>query len=591
MESISGLNRVDVIGKNLLADLPKETIEGEGNFKQLFMGAKESLKTVHRKELPITTPLGNLSYQTTTFVPIVNGNGVYNGMIIYVEEVSDNFNQKKTLFDELYRANKLSSFYSKDVPVVALRWSAEKGWPVEMVSDNISQYGYSADDFISQCFLQGDIIHPDDIESVTKNTNEMESLKSKYLFNEYRILDSSGNAFWVNEVSVPELDEYGNPSHYNGLLIDVNDRKVAELELLESNARIESILRATPVGMGVVSNRVFEDANDMLCEMLGYSREDFIGQSTRLIYPSDGEYDYVGSEKYEQISKKGFGKVETRMLRKDGNIIDVILSSSPIHPEDHSKGVTFTVLDITDIKNTQRDLEKYANELEKMNQIKDLFSDIIRHDLLSPAGIVRGYAEFLEDMEADETKLNILHIIEESNEKIIDLIESAAKYEKINSLEEIDYSNYDLVNLFRDVVAGQRLAIKSRGISVNVNSDYPCFSYVNPVINEVFVNLLSNAVKYSPENSVINIDFFDEGNYWKVTVTDQGDGISDEHKKYVFERFKRLDKKGIKGSGLGLAIVRRIVELHGGKYGVADNPNGKGSVFWVTLEKSKDNND
>ncbi len=586
MESISGLDASDVIGKNLLLDISKDTIDGEGKFSEKFNHVKSTLKTKCYEEIPMINPMGSLSYQTITFVPILDKSCVYDGMILYVDEVSDEFNRKKSLFDDLHRAKELGTFYSKNVPVVAFRWSAEKGRPVEMVSDNISQYGYSVEDFTSECLLHGDIIHPDDLEVIASCTNEPESEFGKYLFNEYRILDSSGNAVWVNEMSVLEMNENGHPSHYNGVLIDVNDRKIAEMELLESKARIESILKVAPVGLCIITGHIFEEVNDSFCDMLGYSRDEIIGKSTRVIYPSNEIYEYIGDVKYSLILDHGIGKVESQLQRKDGSIIDVIFNSSPIYPEFISKGVTCTVLDITDMKNAQRDLEKYASELEKLNQIKDLFSDIIRHDLLSPAGIVKGYAEFLEDMEGDKTKLNILHMIEESNDRIIDLIESAAKYENINSLEEIDYQDDDIVSIFQSVVSDQKLAIRSRGMLVNIISDGPCFSRVNSIVREVFVNLLSNAIKYSPDNEVVDIHFQDDGSHWKITVTDRGEGVSDESKEYVFERFKRADKKGIKGTGLGLAIVRSIVELHDGKYGVADNPEGKGSMFWITLKKS-----
>ncbi|WP_342304118.1 sensor histidine kinase [Methanolobus sp. ZRKC5] len=108
---------------------------------------------------------------------------------------------------------------------------------------------------------------------------------------------------------------------------------------------------------------------------------------------------------------------------------------------------------------------------------------------------------------------------------------------------------------------------------------------MNPLVSEVFMNLLSNAIKYGPENNVISIDFIDEGKFWKVTVTDRGDGIPDSYKPFLFDRFKRADKKGVRGTGLGLAIVKRIMELHDGYYGVEDNLEGKGSVFWVTFKK------
>ena len=109
---------------------------------------------------------------------------------------------------------------------------------------------------------------------------------------------------------------------------------------------------------------------------------------------------------------------------------------------------------------------------------------------------------------------------------------------------------------------------------------------VNPVIEEVFANLLSNAIKYSPIEGKIIIDIIDEGEDWKVKVTDFGEGISDDDKPKLFERFKRVEKGAIKGTGLGLAIVKRLISLHGGTVGIEDNPAGQGSVFWVTMKKA-----
>jgi PAS domain S-box-containing protein len=589
MESISGLKAIDVIGMNLLRDLPDQTLEGEANFKQTFLDAKTSLKKSRCENMPMITPVGNLSYQTTSFVPQLDNDGSYDGMIIYVEEVSDYFQREEYLLDELYHARELSSLYSKDVPVVAFRWSGEKGWPVELVSDNISQYGYRKEDFLSDRILFADIIHPDDLERVIKCTNDQKAANNKYLFNEYRILDSSNNAIWVNEISVFESKKDGGPAHYNGILIDINDRKIAEMELQESKARIESILETTPVGMGIMDNRFFQDVNDKFCTMLGYSKEELLGKSTRMVYPSDEVCKYVGREKYSRfMGGHGIGELETQMLCKNGNVIDVILRYGPIHSAPLYKGVTFTVLDVTDMKNAQRELKRNTAELVQLNQIKDLFSDIIRHDLLSPAGIIKGYTEHMISTEKDEDKLHFLNTIKQNNERMIELIENATRYEKINCIDEIKYSRLDIVQIFKNVVADLDHAIEKRGISVNIISPVECCSIVNPIVSEVFVNLLSNAIKYSPENETVDIDFEDAGSNWKVTVTDRGDGISDEDKKYIFERFKRVDKKGVKGSGLGLAIVKRIMDLHNGDYGVIDNPEGRGSVFWLTLKKSSD---
>jgi PAS domain S-box-containing protein len=131
-----------------------------------------------------------------------------------------------------------------------------------------------------------------------------------------------------------------------------------EKEKEKNEAALRSILHALPVGVGVARNRVITEVNERLCDMLGYSFDEIIGKSARIFYPTDEDFEYVGREKYTQIYEKGIGAVETRMQRKDGNIMDVALSSAPIDPKDFSMGVTFTVLDITNRKQAELKLQK-----------------------------------------------------------------------------------------------------------------------------------------------------------------------------------------------------------------------------------------
>ena len=131
-----------------------------------------------------------------------------------------------------------------------------------------------------------------------------------------------------------------------------------EKEKEKNEATLRSILHALPIGIGVVHNRVITETNERLCNILGYSSEEIIGKSARILYPTDEDFEYVGREKYKQIYEKGIGAVETHMQRKDGNIIDVALSSAPIDPKDFSMGVTFTVLDITTRKHSEMELQK-----------------------------------------------------------------------------------------------------------------------------------------------------------------------------------------------------------------------------------------
>jgi PAS domain S-box-containing protein len=119
---------------------------------------------------------------------------------------------------------------------------------------------------------------------------------------------------------------------------------------IEKDKKIQSIFRAAPVGIGMVVDRVFTEVNETLCRMTGYSMEELLGSSARILYPTDEEFEIAGKEKYRQINEKGDGSVETRWKKKNGEIIHIILSSSALDPDDLSKGVTFTALDITERK-------------------------------------------------------------------------------------------------------------------------------------------------------------------------------------------------------------------------------------------------
>jgi two-component system, cell cycle sensor histidine kinase and response regulator CckA len=147
---------------------------------------------------------------------------------------------------------------------------------------------------------------------------------------------------------------------------NITESKRAEEAVRASEERIRSIFTAAPIGIGVVVNRLLTEVNQRFCHMVGYTRDELINQSARIVYPSDEDYELVGKEKYHQIAEQGTGTVETRFRRKDGQIIQVMLSSTPIDLSDVSRGVTFTALDITEQKRTDEALRRQADELSAL---------------------------------------------------------------------------------------------------------------------------------------------------------------------------------------------------------------------------------
>lgn len=244
-------------------------------------------------------------------------------------------------------------------------------------------------------------------------------------------------------------------------------------------------------------------------------------------------------------------------------------------------------IEIRERKIAEEKLKHYSMELKTSNELKDLFTDILRHDLINPATVIKGYVEYLMETEEQSGRKEVLETIERNNKKLIELIENAAHLAKLENMDELEFKTMDLKDIISEVIENLRPKMdeKNMKISFNPKGSYP--ADVNNTIEDVFSNIIGNSIKYSPPDTTITVTIEDVVNSWEIAVTDQGEGIPDTDKPHIFDRFKRAQKVSVKGTGLGLAIVKRIIELHEGKVQVKDGKNGTGTTFTVTLKKEK----
>src|SRR5208283_449686 len=179
---------------------------------------------------------------------------------------------------------------------------------------------------------------------------------------------------------------------------DATDRKRAEEALSHSESMLRSVHQAAPIGIGVVTNRVFKWTNEFAVKMTGYSQEELLGQSARMLYENDEEFERVGAVKYTQIAATGTGTTETRWKRKDGRIIDIVLSSTAIDPQDLAAGVVFTAMNVTARKQAEEALkdseERYRAVFDNAGVGIDLVDRDGRIVRANPALLnMLGYAE------------------------------------------------------------------------------------------------------------------------------------------------------------------------------------------------------
>jgi PAS domain S-box-containing protein len=323
--------------------------------------------------------------------------------------------------------------------------------------------------------------------------------------------------------------------------------------------------------------------------------EEVLGKYAWLLHPEKTREEGFRGVLEEIISGKSW-EGELLNQRKNGDVFPIHLRARDIlNEQGRPIGILTLAFDITEKKKLEKQLREYPQGLEhkreeramevvESNGVKDLFSDILRHDLLNPIGVIRNYAELLREEEKDEGKKKDLGSIIRTSEKLIAIIKDASKYEMLTSIEDLELEEKDLTKVFREVIKQYSHGAGEKGIKIDYLANDRRPAMVHFTIEDVFANLLSNAIKYSPPNSTIKVDIEDMGRHYLISVVDQGTGIPDMHKTVIFERFKRGGKTGVKGTGLGLAIVKRIVEIHRGRVWVEDNPEG-GSIFYVKLPK------
>ncbi len=404
---------------------------------------------------------------------------------------------------------------------------------------------------------------------------------------------------WIDIDAIPQFRPgEDKPYQVYATFVDITERKQAEEALREKNAKMESIIRAAPIGIGVVSNRILVEVNQYICEMTGYSREELMGKSASIFYPTREEFDFVGKEKYRQIQLQGTGSVETKWRRKNGTIINIILSSAPIDTEDLSVGVTFTALDITERKRSEeqsRNLETQLFQAQKMESIGTLAGGIAHdfNNLLT--GILGNASLILMQTDRSQPFYDRLKNIEDYVKRGSDLTKQLLGFARRGKYET---KPTNLAEFIRESSELFRRTKKEISIHLKAQEELWVVEVDRGQMEQVLLNLYVNAWQAMPGGGALYISAenvsLDEvdvnpyetspGKYVKITVTDTGIGMDEETMARIFDPFFTTKEKG-RGTGLGLASAYGIIKNHGGFIHV-ESEKGHGTSFMIYLPAS-----
>ena len=236
-------------------------------------------------------------------------------------------------------------------------------------------------------------------------------------------------------------------------------------------------------------------------------------------------------------------------------------------------------------------MDRQNKEKEAVANMRKEFSANVSHELKTPLTSISGYAEIMKNgmVRPEDIPLFSERIYKEAR-RLITLVEDIIKLSKLDEESvELEKEEVDLYELTREIISRLSPQASQKNIRMEVTGEPVKYFGIRQILDEMIYNVCENAVKYNVENGRVSVWVGNTLDGPKVTVTDTGIGIPEEHHERIFERFYRVDKSHSKergGTGLGLSIVKHGALLHGAKVTVDSMP-GRGTKIEMQFPKGE----
>ena len=358
-----------------------------------------------------------------------------------------------------------------------------------------------------------------------------------------------------------------------------------ENSLRANEAEMRAVFDLAAVGTGMVDARTsrFLRVNEQLCRMTGFTAEELLAKTVPdITHPDDRERDREIIRGLLTGAQERWS-VEKRYVRKDGEVIWVLVNGTLIHgTRGQGSHVIAHAADITDRRRTD-------DALREANRLKDEFLATLSHELRTPLNVVAGWISILQrDLTSLDHVRRGLSVIERNTESLRRLTDDLIGMSSVlTGRVRLERRLVDLRSVLEDAVESITLAVQAKGLKIRTD-----FERQLPVrgdearLRQVFWNLLSNAVKFTDAGGTISASAHVRGDVVTVEVADSGIGIPAEFLPHVFDKFRQEDAshtRAHQGLGLGLTIARQFTELHGGTIAARSAGRNQGAVFTVTL--------
>jgi len=319
-----------------------------------------------------------------------------------------------------------------------------------------------------------------------------------------------------------------------------------------------------------------------------YDIDELEGKSITIILKNDDfKQNILEKITEEEVIKNHNGS----LLSKNGKNVPIIYSSSPIKNEDKIViGTVFIARDITELELNRLELVKAKEKAEESDRLKSAFLANMSHEIRTPMNGILGFAGLLKEPDlTGEEQQEFIAVIEQSGVRMLNIINDIISISKVESGQmEVSISDTNINDQIDFIDAFFKPEALNNGIQLickkTLTNEEAILKTDREKVYAVLTNLVKNAIKFTIVGS-IEFGYQKKGDFIEFYVKDTGSGVSKQHQKIIFERFRQgsesLNRK-YEGAGLGLSISKAYVEMLGGQIWV-ESEEGKGSTFYFTL--------
>ena len=520
------------------------------------------------------------------------------GALVVVRDITD----RKRAEQALHRSEVSYRHLADNLPAIVYRTTVGDcaGPRTFFFNDMMTTItGYSPEEIQNGtiCDCEG-FIHPDDraevLAAIQRAVQECRPFEV-----EYRIVRKNGEIAYLVDRGRPVCDDEARPSHIDGVMFDITERKQAEARLRESEARFKGIAQSMSDWIWEVDAQgVYTFCSGRVEDILGYSPEEIIGRSPFDLMPPE-EAQKIGPLFADICAAKApISNLENWNLAKNGRRVCLLTNGIPLLSEKGELlGYRGVDKDITQRKLAEEALIQAKLAAEEASQAKSEFLSRMSHELRTPLNAILGYSEMMleiDDEPLTESQRESLGAVVSAGQHLLELITEVLDLAKVEAGKlPLSMANVDWQQVVGQCLELTRAAADKRGITLQVAipEDAPAFVRADELrLKQVLLNLLSNAVKYNREGGSVTLtgNTTEDGRL-RIAVRDTGKGLNEAELGKLFQPFSRLpaEASSSEGVGIGLVISKRLAELMGGGIEV-DSVPGEGSVFSLALEAVDD---